>query len=615
MSTTDTLGGLPLPQDIPFQLIAASPDMMDVRFCDKRFPFEFRSSIAIYGYEPKDLPEPACSGRITYLKIAVSITGYKPTQSELMGHIVDLPGVPTAQLFDNYNDIIRKYFPCFGALLNIAVFPPSGSGVPLTKYPHIIAFEPKSRDLMVATTLEGEILNQSSGKIHTDFSTKSTKSTKLEIVPSAKFERPPISASLTGTFSNETTRERDNSSGTEMESTTAYKRGFSTEIEQMYNMLTGYHVGTNRANFLILPYPHIAQTTEFRTFAQGIRVIEGIQEFFLIIARPIEMKGFCIEAGLQTGHFPEDVEVIAPEPRYKTEEITLDFLLHVTDGTQTSTRPVPIPPGFIIDTSKGNAGVDNADIGSNNAGNEDWGNTGQVSNDLNGVVVSATGHKRTLGPGSIIHRLITVHIRSIEPIGEVPKHANVDDLFITSRGLCACVTSNPPCLNVISVSTPRSGRTPDGKGPDGREIVDETSVRLHDSLNSENPPVRELLKGVRNRLFTSAQQPTRYEEGTTGYFDSKYFAKKWLELLPESYKSKKVADFREISEFRKIPERTIRELANLTISDVASMSLKTFAEISKLDISVAGTLRRKLMGIVEVAQTSGDESATDKSSC
>lgn len=38
---------LNLPVNVPWSLVGVSQDMMDVRFCDKRFPFEWRSSLAL----------------------------------------------------------------------------------------------------------------------------------------------------------------------------------------------------------------------------------------------------------------------------------------------------------------------------------------------------------------------------------------------------------------------------------------------------------------------------------------------------------------------------------------------------------------------------------------
>lgn len=71
---------LNLPINIPWKQIAVSPDMMDDKFCNKLFPFAWRSSMAISVYEPDpdDLPEELCGDRTTYLKITTTITGYQP---------------------------------------------------------------------------------------------------------------------------------------------------------------------------------------------------------------------------------------------------------------------------------------------------------------------------------------------------------------------------------------------------------------------------------------------------------------------------------------------------------------------------------------------------------
>ena len=68
--------------------------------------------------------------------------------------------------------------------------------------------------------------------------------------------------------------------------------------------------------FLMLARPHVLQPTDFRTFVQGLRAIEGVQEFFLIVSRPQEMEGLCVETSLETGHFPEDTAITEPEPEY-----------------------------------------------------------------------------------------------------------------------------------------------------------------------------------------------------------------------------------------------------------------------------------------------------------
>ncbi len=123
MSTTR----LDLPINIPWKLIAASPDMLDTRFCNKQFPFAWRSSLAISVYQPKleDLPEELCDERLTYLKVTCSITGYQPSEEEtnqanerLLGS-ADFSDIPEEQL----ERVMSEYFACYGVLLNVAVFP------------------------------------------------------------------------------------------------------------------------------------------------------------------------------------------------------------------------------------------------------------------------------------------------------------------------------------------------------------------------------------------------------------------------------------------------------------------------------------------------------------
>lgn len=157
---------LSLPTNIPWKLVAVSPDMMDTTYCNKRFPFSWRSSLAISTYEPEpdQLPKEYSDRRITYLKVACTITGYQPSKEETNRGLASFPNVPTEDL----KRILLEYFACYGALVNVAVFPDPGSesGTPSpTTYPCIIDFEPKERDLIQAATLNGEILTASQSPV------------------------------------------------------------------------------------------------------------------------------------------------------------------------------------------------------------------------------------------------------------------------------------------------------------------------------------------------------------------------------------------------------------------------------------------------------------------
>src|SRR5438552_4680236 len=72
----------------------------------------------------------------------------------------------------------------------------------------------------------------------------------------------------------------------------------------MYQHYNGYHLGTNRALFLIAPRPHTASSGDQTDFnlINGERRLEGVQDVFVIIHMPKSLDGFCIQAGLDTGH-------------------------------------------------------------------------------------------------------------------------------------------------------------------------------------------------------------------------------------------------------------------------------------------------------------------------
>jgi hypothetical protein len=116
---------LDLPTNTPWKLIAASPDMMDTVFCSKLFPLAWRSALALSVYEPpvEDLPESLRSQRLAYLKITCSITGYQPSKEETDQIVSSFPDQPTATQRAALDRILSDYFDCYGALLNVAVFP------------------------------------------------------------------------------------------------------------------------------------------------------------------------------------------------------------------------------------------------------------------------------------------------------------------------------------------------------------------------------------------------------------------------------------------------------------------------------------------------------------
>ena len=323
---------LNLPVDIPWTFIRCSHDMMDDTWCNKKSPSPFRSSLALYAYEPKaeELPAELCGNRITYLKVSCSITGYQPEESE-KEQIVRL--LETAEVdYSKIEQIVGEYFGCYGVLLNVSVHPYDKElKDDFRKYPRIIDFEPKIRDFYQAASETGEVLTASIGRVSTSKSFTATDSTQSSWQVGAKATVPaelmmattgvPVGLEANGTTGQVRTETDQENWTTATDASRERREGQSTttQLSQMYNLLTGYHTGTNRAAFVMLPRPHILQPTDRRTFVQGLRVIEGIQDFFLVVVRPPGEDRMKVDVHLQTGHFPEDIEVeetVPPEEQF-----------------------------------------------------------------------------------------------------------------------------------------------------------------------------------------------------------------------------------------------------------------------------------------------------------
>jgi hypothetical protein len=248
-------------------------------------------------------------------------------------------------------------------------YSPLERAVTTADYPHIIDFEPKTRDLYQAATDQNEVLTGSNSSVNTGKSMSNTSSSQMGLGLTGGYSSgsgggPNLAASLTGQWGNTS----NDTSSTQIDESRQMRetQGSTTNITQQYNLLTGYHAGTNRATFLMLPRPHTLQPTDYRTFVRGLRIIEGIQEFFLIVSRPNALPGICIEATLETGHFAENVQVQAAiEP---TQVIAYPIPIHQSGSNANAnysnqggppewaspwTYQISIPNGWQLDTSQG----------------------------------------------------------------------------------------------------------------------------------------------------------------------------------------------------------------------------------------------------------------------
>ena len=133
----------------------------------------------------------------------------------------------------------------------------------------------------------------------------------------------------------------------------------TTQLTQMYQQLNSYHLGTNRAVFFVLPRPHIIDDKETPvTFINGPRRLEGIQEFFLVVVRPKEIKDICVEAYLETAHVGQ---VATYGDSFRKQEGTTQTLSLSVQADVDHPKPIKkksgsipyqVPLGWEIDTSK-----------------------------------------------------------------------------------------------------------------------------------------------------------------------------------------------------------------------------------------------------------------------
>lgn len=739
---------LELPQEIVWKLMAVSPDMMDTNFCNKKFPFDWRSSIAISASEPRlsELPENLCGQRLTFLKITCSITGYQPSRKETATGHASFPDVPTEEL----SRIIDQYFACYGALLNVAVFPfpdpgpfpartsidfpqppgtllpnpheeagvsfeavgqpnnritdifpaggddsgeldlfqelvvrlPSSSRVeafvvhnsaigvtmeafagatlvgsqtagpeqgqvhelliegagitrvvlkapensaallefafvhnqlrrvPLQDYPHIIDFEPKARELVQAASETGEILTTSKSNVKTTKGFTNTESTENSFSLGAEV---PIGdkGKLTGALSHKSTEsEQENwSVNTEASRERQEKQGTTAQISQLYNILTSYHLGTNRAVFLMLPRPHLLQPTDHRTFVDGLRVIEGVQEFMLIVARPKDMAGLSIEAFLETGHFPEGLTPDDPKQTFDEAIESFTVVKSASSGglfSGASTESLEtvydiLRSDFVIDPTRGDTnhpGVSEAADNSDDQAREELSNYNYRAISDTSVKVEGTITGSRFTDDADFSRTYNVFVRSIKPkTTDDQSTVPIDKLLITSRGLCVSIRSGEICPEVVT--------------PLGLKFDPDNSVVAELTINVNPPPsrrrlttgtasadVQDLLRKIQTAMTTSWRLPKRRPLGTVGFLDSDYFKDEIKKVLPKHRLEKTLTK----ASTNDLPTSVVQSLGeDFTVAEVLEMDLTTFARKTGASIADAAAARRKLLGIVPVS--------------
>jgi len=336
-----TLQTLTPPRDITWTRMAFARDMIDTNFGDQLFRPKWRSSFAVYYYlvPEEETADAYPNSRIVYLKFTASITGFNPSEGLL--------GVKkAAEEAGTWDDLQRTlwdvivssgwaatYWPCLGAIMQLAVYPNNPEGVAPDDYPYIMDFEPKKRELFEQVIEGSEFLAGSAEKV--SITKGSTNTQSVSVSGGGSFLGVGLAASAEASWQQVDTRTTDTSR--ESRETLSH----STSFSQMYQLFNGYHLGTNRALFVIAPRPHTVSTaaqTDFNLI-NGERKLEGLQEVFLVVHMPRALDGFCIQAGLDTGHLAS-----VTTPRHLVVLKSKDDYSNPTEGGGVPPLPPPPPP-------------------------------------------------------------------------------------------------------------------------------------------------------------------------------------------------------------------------------------------------------------------------------
>jgi hypothetical protein len=366
------------PTDIPWKLLTTSQDMMDSSAGDRRFPPKWRSSLAFFYYEPKLDAEAFKGRRIVYLKVVCSITGYQIDNKEL-GTFVRSPGELTLEPYWDIYNMAQTYHPCYGAMLHLAVFPHQEDDP--ENMPHIIDFEPKKREMVETVTETGQAMSTSARNLKVNKGGTSTQSQEtvrkyeggwsFNVGGGHKYVKGSAGVSskyetgyTTGSQSQLINMREINASREAQET-----QSHTTQLEQMYHLLDTYHMGTNRALFVVTARPHIVD--QELSVTNGPRRLEGMQEFFLVVSLPEESTGLRVAGQLETSHLHKFMR-----PRYTAqhpkgqdhfsqqidETNRFNFEERRRQKTETFHINVPDPESNIIDRNRGQGGYSEKEL-------------------------------------------------------------------------------------------------------------------------------------------------------------------------------------------------------------------------------------------------------------
>jgi hypothetical protein len=101
--------------------VYATDGVFDFDISDQTRPQKWRSSIALFTYRPGELVPHDDDHELVFLRAAVTITGYQPASDEIQGRLDG--GQFGTWEESSVDDLLRTYYPCNGAVLQLEVAP------------------------------------------------------------------------------------------------------------------------------------------------------------------------------------------------------------------------------------------------------------------------------------------------------------------------------------------------------------------------------------------------------------------------------------------------------------------------------------------------------------
>lgn len=536
------INSLSLPVDIPWKRLCVSEDMIDKRVCDHAVPPQWRSSIAVFSYEPPEDYQNHEGMVVSYLKVVCTITGYSPgfgfEEVGLSGSWEDF------NIYDEFQSAPFGYYGCHGAILEVHVGPVNeNEDTPASQYPYFAAFEPKKRELYELVSETGESLSRSLEDVSVGKGETTTLNNEYHDMnlggggsygSSLNIGGMGGSANQAGNVSMQKgTRNMTGLEHTDIRTTDRAREiresySHTTQLTQMYHQLLSYHLGTNRAIFVLNPRPHIVQSE--KTFVSGPRLLEGIQEFFLVVMRPKEMKNICVEAYLETAH----LDVREREETAETRLLPVETFTLTSEGESFAEKErehtywVEDSQTFPSEGLSEGWEIDHYELGPISSDEvEDVGyflDHRQIGNEAVEISARLRWAYDTFGKNQFYHSNLTVpvYITVRKKVPEVSEYLHT--MYVTGRGLCCCpdagpsMDAGPPMMNKESVNWEGFLQTPT-IGPVDKNV--EIPIKQANQLGKE----------IGQQLLRSVNHPSRYKRGTVSFFETQCFANRIARFL------------------------------------------------------------------------------------